>query len=143
MSILADNCFLSESVRATHGFAAKFLAENPYISVIALHGELGSGKTCFVQGLAVALGIKQLVTSPTFTVINEYDGKKRLFHMDLYRLNDPDEVLALGFEEYLEAGGIIAIEWPDRAADLLPDNTAHVHLATTDIPGKHKIVIDI
>ena len=113
-----------------------------YISpnaVFALHGELGSGKTCFVQGIAHGLGINQPVTSPTFTIINEYKGNLPLFHMDLYRLNRPDEVLALGFEEYIESNGITAIEWPEHAGDILPDKTIHIRFETTDKENERQI----
>ncbi len=115
----------------------------PRQAVIALHGDLGSGKTCFVQGLALALGIRVPVTSPTFTVINEYPGGRPLYHIDLYRLHGPDEVLALGFEDYIESEGITAVEWPERAGDLLPPNTVQVHLTNLDRPDERLIVIRI
>ncbi|MDD4873322.1 MAG: tRNA (adenosine(37)-N6)-threonylcarbamoyltransferase complex ATPase subunit type 1 TsaE [Kiritimatiellae bacterium] len=95
--------------------------------MLSLHGNLGSGKTCFVQGLAMALDINQAVTSPTFTVVNEYKGRLPLYHIDLYRLKGPEEVLGFGFEEYLTAKGIIAIEWAERSGDLLPANTIHIY----------------
>ena len=102
-------------VEATHGGL-----------VIALHGDLGSGKTCFVQGLAAALGIRRPITSPTFTVINEYRGSRPLHHVDLYRLHSPDEALAIGFEDYLHSDGITAVEWAERAGDLIPSSAIHV-----------------
>jgi len=103
-------------------------------AVFALYGEMGLGKTRFAQGLALALGVNEPVSSPTFTLINEYatrDGG-RFVHMDLYRLSDEDAVVELGFEEYLETAAVLAIEWPERAARLLPPTTIHVQL----LPGQ-------
>jgi tRNA threonylcarbamoyladenosine biosynthesis protein TsaE len=90
-------------------------------SVVALTGPLGSGKTVFVKGLASGLGhSRRQATSPTFSLINEYGGDPPLFHVDLYRLESPAEVRELGLEEYLDGPGIVAVEWAERAADLLP-----------------------
>ena len=122
----------SRSPEETWAIAAALVRELPARAVIALHGDLGAGKTCFVQGLARALGITEPVTSPTFTIMNEFHGERYLCHIDLYRLGGPDEVLALGFDEYLEADGIVAIEWPERAADILPAHTINVQLAVDD-----------
>lgn len=97
--------------------------------VVALYGDLGSGKTTFVRGLAQALGITQPIRSPTFTLIHEYPlpGELgRLFHIDLYRLENPDDVFQLGLEELIPAG-ITVIEWADRASSLLPDERTEVH----------------
>ncbi len=132
---------MTTSPEDTRRLAGELLRVLPARAVIALHGDLGSGKTCFVQGLALALGVEVPVTSPTFTVINEYPGAKPLYHIDLYRLHDPDEVLALGFEDYLESEGITAIEWPDRAGDLLPPGTVHVRLTALEEPDAREVSI--
>lgn len=111
-------------------------------SVIALHGELGAGKTCFIQGLGYALGVRRPMTSPTFTIANEYRVEKGLLiHMDLYRLGSPDELLAMGFEQHMIEGALIAIEWPDRAGDLLPADTIHVRLSLCDDSEERDISI--
>ena len=110
--------------------------------VIALHGELGAGKTALVQGLAAALGVAQPVTSPTFALVLEYPlpGGRRLVHMDLYRLQEPEALEAIGFEEYLESNDIIAIEWAERAAGLLPAATLHVDIRLSETaPGTRLI----
>ena len=109
--------------------------------VIALHGELGSGKTCFVRGIARCLGIRRIITSPTFTIINEYGGEHPLYHIDLYRIAGPDEALAFGIEDYFEAGGIAAIEWAERAGDVLPLDAVHVRLEALPEPESRKITI--
>lgn len=132
---------VSHGPEETRSIAAFLADELPDRSVVALYGELGSGKTCFVQGLASALGITQPVTSPTFTIINEFRGARPLYHIDLYRLSGPDEILALGFDDYLEAGGVTAIEWAERAGDLLPPETVHVKLAALAQPNERSILI--
>jgi tRNA threonylcarbamoyladenosine biosynthesis protein TsaE len=95
--------------------------------VLALIGPLGAGKTAFVRGLAAGLGIpSREVTSPTFSLISEHRGTLALFHADLYRLDDPGAVAGLGLEDYAERGGILAVEWAERAAGLLPAGTVTV-----------------
>ena len=130
---------VTSSARETQQLAQDLLAENPSLSVLALHGELGSGKTCFVQGLALGLGIKQAVTSPTFTLINEYTGSRSLYHIDLYRMTGPDDLHSIGFEEYLETDGITAIEWPGCADDLLPPHTMHIYFDAGDSETERRI----
>lgn len=88
--------------------------------VICLNGDLGAGKTRFVQGLARGLGINGPVTSPTFTLINEYHGRLPLYHMDVYRLDDPLEMEDLGYEEYFYGDGVTVVEWAERVDGLLP-----------------------
>jgi tRNA threonylcarbamoyladenosine biosynthesis protein TsaE len=117
----------------TRHLAERLAGQIEIPAIIALHGEMGSGKTCFVQGIARALGIHRLVTSPTFTIVNEYRSEIPLVHVDLYRISDPDEILAMGFEEYLDSPGITCIEWAERAGDLLPGRTISVRLET--LPG--------
>jgi len=95
--------------------------------VIALIGPLGAGKTVFVKGLAKALGLSgDDATSPTFTLINEYEGPVPLYHVDLYRLEQAEEIEELGLHEYFEGPGIVAVEWAERAAHLLPPGTLTV-----------------
>jgi tRNA threonylcarbamoyladenosine biosynthesis protein TsaE len=102
----------------------------PRGGVLALYGDLGAGKTTLVQGLAAALGYDRPVTSPTFALVLEYPlpGGGCLVHMDLYRLQGPDDLDAIGFDEYVESGAIIAIEWADRAGDRLPAGTLHLRI---------------
>lgn len=118
---------ITRSPLETQAWAAALLPKLTAGSVLALHGELGSGKTCFVQGLARAMGISQAIWSPTFTIINEYDAKPLpLFHADLYRIHDAHEAEHLGLEEYFDRGGITVIEWAERAEELLPPRAWHI-----------------
>ena len=97
--------------------------------IIALQGELGTGKTVFVKGFAKGLGIGEIVSSPTFTILQEYyDGRLPLFHFDVYRIDDPDEMDELGYEEYFFGDGVTVVEWPSRIAELLPENIKKVVL---------------
>jgi tRNA threonylcarbamoyladenosine biosynthesis protein TsaE len=111
---------------ATHQLAGELLKSLEMPVVLALSGDLGAGKTCFIQGLAIALGVDDVVTSPTYTLVQEYDSEPPLYHIDLYRIHSNQEALYLGLDEYLEGEGIIAIEWAERITDLLPKNTVHI-----------------
>lgn len=104
--------------------------------VLLLHGDLGAGKTTLVQGIAHALGVAEPVQSPTFTVVGEHEGRDadgtlvRLYHLDLYRLNDPDELETLGYDQFLQPEqGVSLIEWPERAGNWLPDRFLLVQIA--------------
>lgn len=133
--------YVSVSPQNTQDIAAEVLLQLPQSAVLALEGDLGSGKTCFTQGLAIALGVRQAVTSPTFTLIREYKGERPLYHIDLYRLTDPDEVIALGLDEYFESDGITAIEWAERAGDLLPEHTVRISFEVLPAVDHRLIVI--
>lgn len=97
--------------------------------VITLHGTLGSGKTTFVKGIAKALCIKEPVTSPTFTILSQYEGKLLLTHMDLYRLGCDEEFELLGGEDFFYAGGVTLIEWSEKAESFLPPHTVAIFLS--------------
>jgi tRNA threonylcarbamoyladenosine biosynthesis protein TsaE len=88
--------------------------------VVSLTGDLGAGKTAFVQGLAAALGVEKRVTSPTFTIVHQYDGRFPIIHLDIYRLQSFQEVIDLGFEEFLAPEAIVAIEWGEAISPMLP-----------------------
>ena len=91
-------------------------------TVIAYTGDLGAGKTAFTRGLARGLGIREPVTSPTYTIVNEYlSGRLPLFHFDMYRLSCSDDLFDIGWEDYLERGGVCAVEWSENVADAMAD----------------------
>ncbi|MGM0436760.1 MAG: tRNA (adenosine(37)-N6)-threonylcarbamoyltransferase complex ATPase subunit type 1 TsaE [Bacillota bacterium] len=101
----------------------KNLGKNAKVGqIILLKGDLGSGKTRFVKGIAGALNLNKEVSSPTYNLINEYPGKIPLYHMDLYRLDNEMDLLNIGFEDYLYRDGIVVIEWPELAYSLLPED---------------------
>jgi tRNA threonylcarbamoyladenosine biosynthesis protein TsaE len=100
--------------------------------VLSLNGDLGAGKTCFVQGLAGALEVDGRVTSPTFTLVHEYNGRYPIVHLDVYRLNYFQEVLDLGFEELLDPGAILVVEWGEAVAPLLPNRYLDIELRRGD-----------
>jgi tRNA threonylcarbamoyladenosine biosynthesis protein TsaE len=102
--------------------------------VVALAGELGSGKTWFTKGLALGLGVSpdNTVTSPSFTLVNEYKGRYIFYHMDFYRLENLPEVLSAGLEEYLHERGVVALEWADRWPEMLPEKRVMVKFLIID-----------
>ena len=95
-------------------------------AVVALYGDLGAGKTAFVRGMARGLGIRESVTSPTFTIVNEYPGDPALFHFDMYRLKNAEELYGIGWEDYLDRNGICVTEWSERIEEALPENAVRV-----------------
>jgi len=100
---------------------------------VCLYGDLGAGKTNITYGIAQGLDVQeQYITSPTFTFVNEYQGRVPLYHIDLYRLKDPDELENIGFEEYIESDGVTVIEWAERAEDELPVESLNVYLTYVD-----------
>ncbi|MDD4027607.1 MAG: tRNA (adenosine(37)-N6)-threonylcarbamoyltransferase complex ATPase subunit type 1 TsaE [Bacilli bacterium] len=98
--------------------------------IICLYGELGSGKTVFTKGFAQALGIEEVITSPTFTIIKEYDAEMPLYHMDLYRLNEMDD--SINIEEYFDKKGVCIIEWADIIQDDLPEERLDIKIKIVD-----------
>ena len=97
-------------------------------SVVALVGDLGAGKTCFIRGLVRGLGVNQTVSSPTFVLVNEYRGRLPVFHVDAYRTESLAELLDLGLDEYIGGDGVTVVEWADKLPALLPAHTIWVHL---------------
>ena len=95
-------------------------------SVVAMYGDLGAGKTAFVRGMTRGLGINFPVSSPTFNVVNEYPGKVTLFHFDMYRLGSADELFDIGWDDYLERGGICAVEWSENVEEAFEPGTVKV-----------------
>lgn len=96
--------------------------------LLLLDGDLGTGKTSLTQGIAEGLGVRELVSSPTFTLLKEYEGRLPLYHFDLYRLDDPAEILDLGFEEYFERRGVCVVEWANKAEALWPSEYLRIRL---------------
>ena len=111
-------------------------------AVVAFTGDLGAGKTAFVRGMAKGLDIPQRVTSPTFTIVNEYEGGRLpLFHFDLYRLGSSDELFDIGWEDFLRRGGICAVEWSENVADALEPDTVFIDIRRGEGPDDRVITI--
>ncbi len=125
--------YLTHNEAETEALGARLAAVLSPGAVVAYRGGLGMGKTAFTRGLARGLGYPGRVTSPTFTIVNEYEGGRLpLFHFDMYRLADADDLFDIGWEDYLDRGGVCAVEWSEQVADALPDDTIYVTLTRRD-----------
>lgn len=115
-----------EQTRALGAIIANLIKHN---LIICLEGDLGAGKTLFTQGFCNALQVKEQVTSPTFNLMNVYEGTKRIYHFDLYRLEQEEDLYEIGFYEYTDVEGedeVVLIEWPDRFWDCMPEDYLHI-----------------
>ena len=123
---------LTRSPEQTEQLAEKMAARLVPGDVIAYYGGLGAGKTAFTRGLARGLGITESVTSPTYTIVNEYlSGRLPLFHFDMYRLGSADELFDIGWEDYLERGGVCAVEWSENVEGVFPRDHIEVRIEKT------------
>ena len=120
--------YISHSEQETEQLGEQLAGKLSPGSVVAYSGGLGMGKTAFTRGLAKGLGYNGRVTSPTFTIVNEYLGKTPLFHFDVYRLEDSDALYDIGWDDYLDRNGICAVEWSENIADALPAGTVFVRI---------------
>ena len=121
----------------TRRFAHELAAGLDPGDVLALIGDLGTGKTALTSYVAEALGIKRRVNSPTFTIVKEYtDGRMPLYHFDVYRVSDPDELFNIGIDEYFFGEGVCIVEWADLILDILPENTKYIYLAYGEKEGE-------
>nr|WP_317332729.1 tRNA (adenosine(37)-N6)-threonylcarbamoyltransferase complex ATPase subunit type 1 TsaE [uncultured Romboutsia sp.] len=102
-------------------------------SVICLIGDLGAGKTTMTQSLAKALDVDDYITSPTFTIVNEYEGKMPLYHFDVYRIGSSDEMYDIGYDDYINGEGVCIIEWANLIEDILPDEYLYIELKYKDM----------
>lgn len=128
MMPIAETVITTNSPEETRALGMQMGADLEPGAVLCLYGDLGAGKTAFTSGLAQGLGVTDYVTSPTFTIVNEYEGRIPLFHFDVYRVYDPDELYEIGFEEYFSRGGVVCIEWADLIPSLLPANRMEIEI---------------
>jgi len=132
----------TDSVEETMDIGRKIGQKVSRGMTICLTGDLGTGKTHFAKGLAEGLGIKDNITSPTFTIVNEYhEGRIPFYHFDVYRVNDIDEILQVGFEEYVYGQGVTLIEWADMIEAILPDEFIHVKIEKTQNENERIITL--
>ena len=139
----SDNVQIYEthSEAETEQVGAEFAAGLPDGTVVAFYGELGSGKTAFVRGMARGMGLRCRVSSPTFTIVNEYSGDRELFHFDMYRLASGDELFDIGWEDYLARGAVCAVEWSENVADAFTGEETTVRFEKTG-PTDRRILIE-
>ena len=125
--------FLSHSTQETEAIGEELAQKLRGGDVLAFTGSLGMGKTAFTRGLARGLGCRGRVTSPTFTIVNEYEGGRLpLFHFDMYRLTSAEDLFDIGWEDYLSRGGVCAVEWSENIADALPADAIQVRIERVD-----------
>ncbi len=137
-----NSTYISNSPSDTRAIAAKLADTLTGGEVIAFYGDLGMGKTCFVNGLANGLGFKGEVSSPTFAIINEYlGGRLNLYHFDMYRVTGWDDLYTTGYFEYIESGGVLAVEWSENIESALPESTIRITIKRLDETTR-EIIID-
>lgn len=111
--------------------------------IVCITGDLGTGKTVFVNGIAQALGISEHITSPTFTIVNEYDSATMLYHFDVYRISDAEEMFEIGFDEYLYGEGIVVIEWAELIKELIPEQNIWITIKKELASGVDARIIEV
>jgi tRNA threonylcarbamoyladenosine biosynthesis protein TsaE len=124
----AESVVVAATAEATEAAGERLGARLGPGDVVALSGELGAGKTCFVQGLVRGLGVARTATSPTFVLVHEYRGRVPVHHVDVYRTGSLSELLDLGLPELIDGDGVTVIEWADKVAPLLPARAIHVRI---------------
>ncbi|NBI09440.1 tRNA (adenosine(37)-N6)-threonylcarbamoyltransferase complex ATPase subunit type 1 TsaE [Colidextribacter sp. OB.20] len=135
--------FVTNSEAETEALGARLGAELAPGTVIAFTGDLGAGKTAFTRGLARGLGVPDRVTSPTFTIVNEYEGGRLpLFHFDMYRLSSSDELFDIGWEDYLARGGVCAVEWSENVSDAMEEGTVSVDIRRGGADSQRVITVE-
>ncbi len=136
-----SNNFKTESPKETQALGEKVGKTLKQGDVIALIGDLGTGKTCLTQGIARGVGIAsdEVVNSPSYILINEYRGRIPIYHIDLYRLEDSAEIAELGLSEYIESDGICIIEWAERMAEALPDTAIKIRITLTEVSNNEML----
>ena len=134
--------YYSFSERETEEIGERFALNLKPGTVIAMRGGLGMGKTAFIRGLARGLNSDGRVTSPTFTIVNEYEGKIPLFHFDIYRLSSADELYDIGWEDYISRGGVCAVEWSEIAEEMFGDGCITVNIERGETEDSRVITVE-
>lgn len=133
--------YISNSELDTEKIGAQFASGLRGGTVVAMYGDLGAGKTAFVRGMARGMGLNCRVSSPTFTIVNEYLGERELIHFDMYRLTDADELFDIGWEDYLNRGAVCAVEWSENVQDAFFGDEVVVRIEKLG-DSKRKIIIE-
>lgn len=133
--------FISKSEHDTEELGRRFASGLPGGTVVAMYGDLGAGKTAFVRGMARGMGLDCRVSSPTFTIVNEYLGQRELIHFDMYRLSSADELWDIGWDDYLERGAVCAVEWSENVEDAFTGGEVRVSIDKLS-DGERRITIE-
>lgn len=133
--------FVLPDLQSLPGLASEFLRATSPARIFAFHGDLGAGKTTFIKALCEQLGVSDAMSSPSFSIVNEYHDRsgKPVYHFDLYRLRKPEEAYDIGLEEYLYSGNYCFVEWPEIAEGFLPEEAVHVFIREEE--GVRKLVV--
>ncbi len=141
---------ISKSEAETVSLGSEFGGKLKPGSVVALYGDLGAGKTQFVKGVCKWFNVREVVNSPTFTIVNEYHGTVPssnqgivVFHIDLYRMKNMEEIFGIGFDEYLESGGICLVEWAEKLDGIIPEERHDVKLSVVDATTREITIANI
>lgn len=134
---MEDKIIVMENEEAVRKFGRELGAAAEAGSVIALTGDLGAGKTTLTKAIAEGLGVKEIITSPTFNIIKQYgSGRLPLYHFDVYRITDPDEMYELGYEEYFYGEGVCVVEWADMIDELIPEDAVRIDIGYGEREGE-------
>jgi tRNA threonylcarbamoyladenosine biosynthesis protein TsaE len=134
--------YVSHSTEETESFAAALADRLRAGDVIALYGGLGAGKTAFVRGLARGLGTTSEVSSPTFALVHEYDGRLQVAHFDMYRIHTSDDLYSTGFFDYLDSGCVCVIEWSENIEEDLPDRVLKIRITRGETENERTLTIE-
>lgn len=132
-----ESKFISNAVEETFEIGKKLSEQLKPGDVVLVEGSLGAGKSVLIRGLAYGLGVEEDLPSPTFTLVNEYNAKFKIYHFDLYRVNDPYELYEIGFEDYVYSKAVSFIEWPSKAGDLIPEDSIFINI---NLNGEERVI---
>ena len=133
--------YITKNESETEALGAEFAKNLPGGTVIAMYGDLGAGKTAFVRGMAKGMGLECRVTSPTFTIVNEYLGQRELIHFDMYRLSSADELFDIGWDDYIARGAVCAVEWSENVSEAFTGDEIRLNIEKLD-DNTRKITIE-
>lgn len=134
--------FTSHNLKETEKLGQMIAQQITNKDVICMTGDLGAGKTTLSQSIMKNLGIVESITSPTYTIVNEYHDPVKIFHFDVYRINDSDEMFEIGFDEYLDQEAVVIIEWANQIRDILPDEAIWIDIKYNEVEGQRVIEIE-
>jgi len=137
--------FTIYSVDELENVAKALIEDMEKANVFAFFGSMGAGKTTFIKAICAAHGVENVVNSPTFAIVNEYENPEKdpIFHFDFYRLNSMQEAIHIGFQEYIESGSLCLIEWPEKIKNLLPEKCVYVYIKAEDNTGLRTIYWEV